>query len=306
MLRATAAGTPRRLEEVRLSAADASARTTELEAVAVPLWREVLVGVDWLALRLAPVYYGVGVPRGDGAPVIVIPGFLGSDTYLMEMHNWLRRIGYAPYYSRIGRNAECPDILRDRLFETMDEAYAQSGRKLRLIGHSLGGLLARSAAAARPEQVAQVISLASPFQDIRVHPMVLAAAGFVRERIRDRRKELPRIQRECYTGSCDCGFALSARAEPSDAVARTAIYTETDGVVDWRSCIEDDDKYNIKVDGTHTGLAFNPQVYRHLARLLAEVKDGPVTAVAAGADGAAKSRSNSAAKPISKRTTRKK
>jgi pimeloyl-ACP methyl ester carboxylesterase len=236
----------------------------------VPLWREALVGVDWLALRLSPVYYGVGVPHGDGAPVIVIPGFLGSDTYLMEMYNWLRRIAYRPYYSRIGRNAECPDLLRDRLFETMDEAYEETGRKLRLIGHSLGGLLARSAAARRPQQVEQVICLAAPFQDIRVHPMVLAAAGFVRERIRGRRKEEPRIQRECYTGGCDCDFANSLRAEPPASVARAAIYTETDGVVDWRSCIEDDESLNTKVNGTHTGLAFNPQVFRRVAVLLAE------------------------------------
>ena len=60
----------------------------------VPLWREALFGVDWLSLRLSPVYYGVGVPHGDGSPVIVIPGFLGSDTYLFEMYYWLRRIGY--------------------------------------------------------------------------------------------------------------------------------------------------------------------------------------------------------------------
>lgn len=292
------------MEEVQLSAADASARPTELEAVAVPLWREALVGIDWLALRLAPVYYGVGIPRGDGAPVLVIPGFLGSDTYLMEMFNWLRRIGYKPYYSRIGRNAECPNILRDRLFETMDQAYEETGRKLRLIGHSLGGLLARSAATERPEQVAQVISLASPFQDIRVHPMVLAAAGFVRERIRGRRKETPKIQRECYTGACDCEFARSARLEIPESVTRTAIYTETDGVVDWRSCVEEDESYNIKVDGTHTGLAFNPQVYRHVARLLHGVREAPRTE--ASTDGHKKAKSAKATKPISKRRARKK
>jgi len=241
-----------------------------MEPAAVPLWREALVGVDWLALRLSPVYYGVGVPHGDGAPVIVIPGFLGSDTYLMEMYNWLRRIGYKPYYSRIGRNSECPDVLRDRLFETMDQAYEETGRKLHLIGHSLGGLLARSAAARRPEQVEQVICLAAPFQDIRVHPMVLAAAGFVRQRIRGRRKEEPRIQRDCYTGDCDCDFATSLRSDPPASVARAAIYTETDGVVDWRSCVEEDESLNTKVDGTHTGLAFNPQVFRRIAALLAE------------------------------------
>jgi len=251
---------------VVLGAADAAPQS--LEPADVPLWREALFGMDWLSLRLSPVYYGVGVPRGDGAPVVVIPGFLGSDGYLIEMYYWLRRIGYRSYYSRIGRNAECPDVLRDRLFETMDTAYEETGRKLHLVGHSLGGLLARSAATARPHQVAQVICLAAPFRDIRVHPMVLAAAGFVRDRIRDRQPD--RVQRECYTGECTCSFAQAARDDPPDSVRRAAIYTETDGVVDWRSCIEEDASLNTKVSGTHSGLAFNPQVYRRVARLLVD------------------------------------
>ena len=253
-----------------MCAAEASAES--LKPVAVPLWREALVGMDWLALRASPAYYGVGVPRGDGEPVIVIPGFLGSDTYLMEMYNWLRRIGYTPYYSRIGRNAECPDILRERLFATIEEAQNETGAKVRLIGHSLGGLLARSAAQERPDQISQVICLASPFNDIRVHPMVLAAADFVRDRIRAQRKsEVNEQKRDCYTGACTCAFASSLRADFPESVQRAAIYTETDGVVDWQSCVEDDEELNTKVTGTHSGLAFNPQVYRRIAKLLADV-----------------------------------
>src|SRR3990172_3319433 len=127
----------------------AGALPTRLEPASVPLWRETLFGIDWLLLRLSPVYYGVGVPRCDGAAVVLIPGFLGSDNFLVEMYHLLRRIGYRPYYSRIGRNAECPDVLLDRFFQTMDQAYDETGRKLHLIGHSLGGLIARSAAGGR-------------------------------------------------------------------------------------------------------------------------------------------------------------
>ena len=236
----------------------------------VPIWREALFGMDWLALRTSLVYYGVGVPRGDGAAVVVIPGFLGSDTYLMEMYNWLGRIGYRPFYSRIGRNAECPDILLGRFLETMDNAYEETGRKLRLIGHSLGGLIARSAAVRRPDQVAQVICLAAPFRDLKVHPMVLAAAGFVRGRIRSQQREADQgLRRDCYTGDCTCDFAKAARRDLPDSVERAAIYTETDGVVDWRNCVEEDGRFNTKVTGTHSGLAFNPQVYRQVAKLLA-------------------------------------
>jgi pimeloyl-ACP methyl ester carboxylesterase len=241
------------------------------ETADVPLWREALFGVDWLALRLSPVYYGIGVPRGDGAPVVVIPGFLGSDNYLIELYYWLRRIGYKSYYSRIGRNAECPDVLTDKLLQTMDQAQQETGRKVHLIGHSLGGLIARSAAGQRPEQVEQVITLASPFRDIRVHPMILAAAGFVRGRI-VRERGNGHAERGCYTGGCTCAFATSLRTDPPKAIKRTAVYTKSDGVVDWRSCIEEDDKYNVKVEGTHSGLAFNPQVYRTIGKLLAPKK----------------------------------
>ena len=257
--------------------ATARALPAEFTSASVPLWREVLFGVDWLALRLSPVYYGIGVPKGDGAPVIVLPGFLGSDTYLVEMYYWLQRVGYKPYYSQIGRNAECPEVLTERLFKTMDEAYEETGRKLHLIGHSLGGLLARSAAIRRPEHVAQVITLASPFQDIRAHPMVLAAASFVRGRIRERRNAGQKIKRECYSGGCTCEFVGSLRNDIPDSVLRTAIYTKTDGVVDWHSCIEEDESLNIQVDGTHAGLAFNPQVYRRLAKLLAAKPQPPIS-----------------------------
>ena len=190
------------------------------------------------------------------------------------MHYWLKRIGYRSYYSRIGRNAECPDVLTERLFETMDKAQADTGQKVHLIGHSLGGLIARSAAAQRPEKVAQVISLAAPFRDIRAHPMVLAAAGFVRNQVvgRRRRESPSTVKRGCFTGGCTCAFAMSLRNDPVGSVKRSAIYTETDGVVDWRSCVEEDDSKNTKVTGTHVGLAFNPQVYRRVAKLLAAAR----------------------------------
>lgn len=257
--------------------ATARAIPTEFTPAPVPLWREVLFGIDWLALRVSPVYYGIGVPKGDGAPVIVLPGFLGSDTYLVEMYYWLQRIGYTPYYSRIGRNAECPEILTERLFDTMDTAFRENGRKLHLIGHSLGGLIARGAAIRRPEQVAQVITLGSPFRDIRAHPMVLAAASFVRGRIRERRDANKKIRPDCYSGRCTCTFVTSLREEMPPSVRRSAIYTKTDGVVDWRSCIEDDARLNYEVEGTHSGMAFNPQVYRRIAKLLAAHTEPPVS-----------------------------
>src|SRR3990172_6104763 len=100
-------------------------------ATTLPLWREAFLGIDWIALRMSPVYRGVGIPRGDDSPVIVIPGFLGSDQYLGDMHSWLRRIGYRPYVSGIGRNSECPEVLTMRLHETLDRAYSETGARVR-------------------------------------------------------------------------------------------------------------------------------------------------------------------------------
>src|SRR4051794_13181001 len=110
-----------------------------------PLWREYLVGLEWAALRASPVYYGLGVPRGDNSAVIAIPGFMGTDLYLRELHWWLGRMGYRSYLSEIGRNADCLDLLVDRLLDRIAKAHAETGRAVHLIGHSLGGMLALSA-----------------------------------------------------------------------------------------------------------------------------------------------------------------
>jgi hypothetical protein len=110
---------------------------TDDAAAPVSMWQEALFGVEVLLLRAAPAYYGIGVPRGDGSGVLVIPGFLGTDLYLMEMYSWLRRIGYKPYFSGIGLNAECPNLLiKRRLNDTIDQARSETGRPVHLIGHS--------------------------------------------------------------------------------------------------------------------------------------------------------------------------
>ena len=102
-------------------------------------WTEALFAAEVLLLHATPVYYGMGVPQGDGSGVVIIPGFLGTDLYLMELHGWLRRIGYQPYFSGIGVNADCPNLLIQRhLNETIARARAETGRKIHLVGHRLG------------------------------------------------------------------------------------------------------------------------------------------------------------------------
>ena len=237
-------------------------------ASSLRIWREALVIGEWVSLHTSPVYYGWRVPRGDGSPVIVVPGFMGSDRYLLDLYLWLMRIGYKPYYSGMGRNVDCPELLMRRLTVSVQQANAETGRPVRLLGHSLGGTIARTVAARNPAIVSQVIALGSPVAFARVHPAVLATAGLVRRRI-GRKGSRPE---GCYTQECECEFAESAGMRLPASIARTAIYTKADGVVDWRCCLEDDDESNIEVRGTHVGLAFNAQVYRKVAEVLAEVK----------------------------------
>ena len=227
-----------------------------------PLWSELFAGLEWAALKTSPVYYGIGVSPGDGSPVVLIPGFLGSDLSLLEMHLWLGRVGYRSYLSGIGRNADCPDLLMERLLDSIDRAYTETGSKVRLIGHSLGGLLARAAAVRRPQQVTQVITLATPFRRLSAHPLVLAAVSLVWGRAMER--HFPKA-----AGSCECSFVEALQGPLPESVARAAIYTRTDPVVDWRDCLESDPELNIEVHGTHIGLVSHPSVYREVARLLA-------------------------------------
>lgn len=237
----------------------------------VSMWQEALFGVEMLMLRAAPAYYGLGVPRGDGSGVLVIPGFLGTDLYLMEMYAWLRRIGYHSYFSGIGLNAECPNLLiRRHLNETIDRARRETGRKVHLVGHSLGGIIARSAASQRPDDVASVITLGSPFRGTVAHSRVLRAAEIVRKNIL--RNNGPGVLPACYTGRCTCDFLDSLKRDLPRSIGATAIYTRTDGVVDWHYCITDDPAVNFEVPGSHIGLAFNPAVYDIIAKRLAGAK----------------------------------
>jgi len=235
----------------------------DLTEVDIPIWREALVAAERLLLYSSPVYYGFGVPQGDGSAVIVIPGFLKTDAYLTLFHSWLGRIGYRSYFSGIGENADCPHLLiESRLRAGIARAYEETGRKLHLIGHSLGGLIARSVAARHPDKIASVITLASPFRGTVAHRIVLGAAEQVRKRILE---EHPEVLPHCFTGRCTCEFLDSLRRPLPESVRETAIYTRSDGIVDWRYCRTDDPETDFEVPGTHLGLVFNSDAYRVIA-----------------------------------------
>jgi pimeloyl-ACP methyl ester carboxylesterase len=189
----------------------------------------------------------------------------------MELHAWLKRIGYRPYFSGIGVNAECPNLLiQRRLNQTIEKALRDTGRKIHLVGHSLGGIIARSVAGERPQDVASVITLVAPIRGTVANRTVLHAADAVRLRILQEhgRGVLP----DCYTGRCTCNFLDSLHRKVPKQMVETSIYTRHDGIVDWRYCRTMDPEIDVEVSGTHIGMAFNPTAYSIVAERLAKAQ----------------------------------
>ena len=122
-------------------------------------------------------------------------------------------------------------LIQGPLGRTVSEARRATGRRVHLIGHSLGGVLARSLAVQRPRDVASVITLASPFQGAVVNSDVALETALVRGIILLRHGN--RVLPACYTEGCTCKFMDSLRGRFPAAVKQTAIYTRNDGVVDW-------------------------------------------------------------------------
>jgi hypothetical protein len=171
-------------------------------------------------------------------------------------------------------NADCPNLLIGRrLNETIDQASRETGSKLHLIGHSLGGIIARSVAGSRPQDVASVITLGAPFRGTAMHPRVMDMVELVRRRILRNHEE--KVLPDCYTARCTCSFLDCLRKEMPAGVAETAIYTPTDGLVDWRYCMTENPANDFEVTGTHLGLAFNPTIYRIIAHRLADPESRP-------------------------------
>ncbi len=240
-----------------------------IEHVKTPIWREVLWPLEWLQLRFHPAYYGLTVPHGGGEPVLLIPGFLSNDAMMIDMHRWLRRIGYRPHFSRVSFNVDCPDETARYLAGRVQTIRAETGARVRIVGHSLGGMLARSLVQRIPDDIDRVITLGSPFRDlVRAHPAVVG----LWERIKEAKGKLVgrNLRPSCATGHCLCTFVENILdPEPRD-VPQFAIYSPKDGVAHWESCLSEDPEMNDAVDCTHVGMAFHGEVYQIIARRLNE------------------------------------
>lgn len=193
------------------------------------------------------------LPRGDGHPVLVLPGFMASDASTRPMRTLLKRLGYEARGWKLGRNLGAPPAVRDAMRARLTELHRRSGCKVSVIGWSLGGVYARELARGAPDMVRQVITLGSPFNG---HPTANHADA---------------LFRRLNPGTpVDWEGFRRRRVPPS--VPTTSIYSRSDGIVAWQCSLEEPAPHteNIEVRGSHCGLGVNPQVLKIIARKLAQ------------------------------------
>lgn len=229
--------------------------------------RETRWSLELGRLLVDPVFRGSGVPRGDGRPVILMPGLGGGDQTLVVLAAWLRRIGYRPQLCGFVANVSCSDRALQRVERRLEAVHARYRLRVALIGHSRGGHYARALARRRPELVSHAISIGAGLRQMLAisYPSQAAARGIRAVLLQSGRAGSSR----CLTEACDCAFAHDFAAPfPADRVRLTSIYSKEDGVVRWQSALVHDADC-VEVTGSHVGLVFNRKTYRAIASTLA-------------------------------------
>src|ERR1700730_14783978 len=194
-------------------------------------------------------------PTGDGHPVLVLPGLVASDSSTRPLRHFLKNRGYAVSGWRQGRNLGLRDGVQDAMVDLVHELSDTSGRKISLVGWSLGGLYARQLAKMMPGRVRSVITLGSPFAGDpkathawRVYEMASGPAP-----------DPP-----------DTRFGGSLADTPP--VPTTAIFSRTDGICAWQGCMEKSSatSESIEVESSHCGMGHHPAVVYAVADRLAQ------------------------------------
>ena len=198
------------------------------------------------------------LPRGDGHPVLVLPGFLAGSRTTQPLRRYLADLGYKAHRWKLGYNTGYSRRLHRGMRDRLSGLADRYGRKVSLVGWSLGGVYARELARELPDIVRLVITMGSPF---RGHPSS-SNAGRVFDLFSPvRYRDMPaRLLREM------------AMPPP---VPTTALYTRGDGLVAWQSTVEISprpDVENIHVGGAHLGLGFNPRAVLAIADRLAQAE----------------------------------
>ncbi len=214
-------------------------------------------GLEYVSWSLSRRLLGA-LPKGDGHPVLVLPGFTAADSSTVQLRALLRQLGYRTYGWKLGSNVgPTPKVvegLERRLISVSERA---GDAPVSVIGWSLGGIYARDLARQHPDRVRQVITLGSPF---RMEPGDPSAARRLWQSV------APLHDSTAMTRMTRTGH------DELLPVPSTSIYTRTDGIVHWRTCLEQKSptSQNVEVFGSHCGLGFNTSVALVVADRLAQ------------------------------------
>ena len=194
-------------------------------------------------------------PRGDGHPVLVVPSFLRSDRHTAPLRRFLSGCGYVAYGWKLGVNLGPTAAALDGVERLLNEIYARHGRKVSLIGHSLGGVMARELAKKHPDKVRQLILVTSPVRLPTASPLE------------------PVYKLLSRWHSLDANASIEHLNRPP-SVPVTAIFTRNDGIVAWQSCLEiaGPQRESIAVRGSHGTMVRNKIAWRIIADRLAQAE----------------------------------
>lgn len=197
-------------------------------------------------------------PRGDGHPVLVLPGLIADDASTLALRVYLRQLGYSVSGWDLGRNiGPTPEIV-DGMRSRLSELHEEHRRKVSVIGWSLGGIYARELARESPDAVRQVITLGSPYR--LSHP--------------DQSYAYRVFERYSHLHIDPSDLPPPEAKRPPLPVPSTSVYSRLDGIVAWRACIEvaGDGHENVAVYSSHLGLGYNPAVMWVVADRLARAE----------------------------------
>jgi pimeloyl-ACP methyl ester carboxylesterase len=220
------------------------------------------------------VPYASRTPRA-GEPVLLVPGFLAGDYTLAWMGRELRHLGFRTYRAGIVANVGCIGEGTAALERRLEQVVERRERKVAMVGHSLGGMMARGLAARRPDLVSGIVTMGSPMlAPGAAHELLLAQVALLRRLQRLGFSGL--MGEECTSGECALRMWEESRLPLPEGFPFTAVYSRRDGIADWRACIDPAGQAR-EVRTSHVGMALDPAVIEIVADALARIPAGRVT-----------------------------
>jgi len=210
--------------------------------------------LEWASFALAwPLLRSA--PRGDGHPVLVLPGMCAGDNSTIPLRTFLSHLGYDAQPWGLGLNFGPRDHVIRGMVDSVRKLEREHGKKVSLVGWSLGGAMAHALALRMPQRIRQVITLGSPLsghpKGTNVGKLFHLVSGFHAD---DER--------------------LHALINGEPQVPTTSIMSKTDGIVNWRMSLARESKIaeNIEISATHMGMGANPAVLWAIADRLAQAE----------------------------------